>query len=323
MDNIALIKQPVSKELDLFLEEFNNSFESDSSILQEVRKYLIHSGKQIRPLLVLLAAKACGNLDSASINASVLVELLHTASLIHDDVVDKTEKRRGKPSLNALVDNRAAVLIGDYILATALIRSTFSDDINIISLISKVGLNLSEGELVQMEAVQDTIIDESVYYNVIRKKTAILFSVCAEIGATCGGATEHIREKFRNFGREIGFAFQIKDDIFDYFDDPIIGKPTGNDIREGKVTLPLLHVLSNLDDSQKEKYCNILKRENLNSEEIAMFISLAIKGGGIEYAESRMEHHIQNAKREIENLPDSESKKSLLLLADYIVQRNR
>ena len=236
MDNRRKIEEAVSEEFQRFNDEFDASLRSETRRLQAAIDQILNAtGKHVRPLLVLLTAKMCGQVTDDTINSAVLLELLHTATLIHDDVIDETKQRRGLPSLNAIFDNRISVLVGDYVLSTALIRSIRTGNLRIIGIVSNLGRDLSEGEIKQLETAEESILDEACYMQVIRKKTAMLLSACTEIGAISSGASDELIDKCREFGEYLGFAFQIKDDIFDYFKEANIGKPTGNDIREGKI----------------------------------------------------------------------------------------
>ncbi|MDR1918425.1 MAG: polyprenyl synthetase family protein [Tannerellaceae bacterium] len=324
MDEIKRIKQPVIAEYNRFNDSFFNSLSSSTLKLQSaIEKVMQSSGKHIRPLLVLLTAKACGNITEKTINSAVLLELLHTATLIHDDVIDETKERRGVPSLNAFFDNRVSVLVGDYLLSSALIRSIQTGDIRIMSIVSEVGKSLAEGEIRQLEVAEEVILDEDSYLQVIQKKTAMLLSACAEIGAISTGATNEQINCCRLFGEYLGYCFQIKDDVFDYFTDQHIGKPTGNDIIEGKVSLPLLYSLNNEDNKDRSHYRQIIEDKDFTSQHISELIAFAKNSGGIEYAESRMRDFHRCAIENILKLPDSESRNSLLLLADYVVERKK
>jgi octaprenyl-diphosphate synthase len=322
MNEIEQIKQPVIAEYDLFINNFLHSLSSSTPKLQSaIEKIMQSTGKHIRPLLVLLTAKACGGITENTINSAVLLELLHTASLIHDDVIDETRERRGVPSLNAFFDNRVSVLVGDYILSSALIRSVQTGNVRIMSIVSEVGRALAEGEIKQLEVAEKAILDESSYLQVIQKKTAILLSACAEIGAISAYATDEQINSCRLFGEYLGYCFQIKDDIFDYFTDRNIGKPTGNDIIEGKVTLPLLYAIYNEDSKKKAYYQQIIQNKDFTPKNINELITFAKTSGGIEYAVSRMKDYRDEAVHIIRQLPESESRNSLLLLSDYLVER--
>lgn len=317
------IEEPVTGEFARFNEEFESSLRSGTGLLQAaIDQILGATGKHIRPLLVLLSAKACGTITESTINSAVFLELLHTATLIHDDVIDETKQRRGVPSLNAIFDNRVAILTGDYILSTALIRSIQTGDLRIVGIVSNLGRDLSEGEIKQMETADESILDEDCYLQVIYKKTATLLSACTTIGAISAGAGDAQIGIMRRFGELIGYAFQIKDDIFDYFKESHIGKPTGNDIREGKVTLPLLFALQH-GGEEAEAYRRIILAKDFTDEQVECLIDFAKANGGIEYAERRMMDYHDKAIEALDPLPDSPAKKALVDLADYIVYREK
>ena len=317
------IEEPVAAEFARFNEEFESSLRSETKRLQAASEQILRStGKHVRPLLVLLSAKTCGSVTDCTINSAVFLELLHTATLIHDDVVDETRERRGVPSLNAIFDNRVAVLTGDYILSTALIRSIQTGDLRIIGIISNLGRDLSEGEIKQMETADESILDESCYLQVIYKKTATLLSACTAIGAISAGADKQAIEAMKKFGENIGYAFQIRDDIFDYYKESNIGKPTGNDIREGKVTLPLLYALKQ-ESAKAGTMLEIVLTKDFTDEHIDQLILFAKEQGGIEYAKKRMTDFRNEAVRALDIFPDSPSRRALIDLADYIILRDK
>lgn len=317
------IEEPVAAEFARFNEEFESSLRSETKRLQAAIEQILRStGKHVRPLLVLLSAKTCGSVTDCTINSAVFLELLHTATLIHDDVVDETRERRGVPSLNAIFDNRVAVLTGDYILSTALIRSIQTGDLRIIGIISNLGRDLSEGEIKQMETADESILDESCYLQVIYKKTATLLSACTAIGAISAGADKQAIEAMKKFGENIGYAFQIRDDIFDYYKESNIGKPTGNDIREGKVTLPLLYALKQ-ESLKAGTMLEIVLTKDFTDEHIDQLILFAKEQGGIEYAKKRMTDFRNEAVRALDIFPDSPSRRALIDLADYIILRDK
>lgn len=277
-------------------------------------------GKRMRPILLLLAAKACGEINATTYNAAVTVELLHTASLIHDDVVDESKIRRGKASLNAIYDNKMAVLAGDYFLSTALIKSVLTGNIEIISNISDLGRDLAEGELNQLSLVKELILDEGEYFQVIKKKTASLISVCMRVGAMSTGASEEGIDKFTRLGELLGICFQLRDDIFDYFTDAI-GKPTGNDIREGKVTLPLLHALKEASESKRKELLSIIFSYDYTEENIQKLINYAKENGGIDYAYQKMYEYKEMAHQIIASLENEEIREALEATVEYIIER--
>lgn len=278
-------------------------------------------GKHIRPILLLLAAKSSGQINNITYNAAITVELLHTASLIHDDVVDESKMRRGKASVNAIYDNKMAVLAGDYFLSTALIKSVMTGNIDIITDISTLGRNLAEGELNQLSLVKELIIDENEYFEVIKKKTASLMSVCMKIGAMSVGATDEVTAKFAKLGELLGLCFQMRDDIFDYFTNAI-GKPTGNDIREGKITLPLLFAIGNAPSKEKEQLLSIINSYDYTEENIDFLITYAKEHGGIEYAYHKIDQLKTEAEEIIATINDEEVRTALNYTVEYIVERS-
>lgn len=318
------IEGPVVVEFKHFNEEFAAALSSETRRVQAaIDQILISTGKHVRPLLVLLAAKACGEVNEHTINSAVLLELLHTATLIHDDVIDETKQRRGVPSLNAIFDNKVAVLVGDYVLSTALIRSIKTGNLQIIAIVSALGRDLSEGEIKQMETAEEIILDEACYMQVIRKKTALLLSGCAEIGALSAGASAEEISICKEAGEMMGYCFQIKDDIFDYFKEMNIGKPTGNDIREGKITLPLLYALREGDPTEAAACKAIIREQNFSLENIDRLIAFAICSGGIDYAKKQMNYYHDRAVETLLKLPETEAREALLLLTNYIIERDK
>ena len=318
------IEEPVAAEFKRFNDDFERSLRSETNRLQAAIDVILSStGKHVRPLLVLLTAKACGRVTDQSINSAVLLELLHTATLIHDDVIDETKQRRGLPSLNAIFDNRVSVLVGDYLLSTALIRSIQTGDMRIVGIISSLGRDLSEGEIKQLETADESVMDEACYMQVIHKKTASLLSACAEIGAISAQASAEIVAICRDFGQSLGYAFQIKDDIFDYFKEANIGKPTGNDIREGKVTLPLLYALREGDREEADRFRAIIRSKDFTDANVEALIRFAKANGGIAYAESRMLAFRDEAVSKLSLLPQSAAREALMMLADFVVERTR
>ena len=318
------IEEPVAAEFKRFNDDFERSLRSETNRLQAAIDVILSStGKHVRPLLVLLTAKACGRVTDQSINSAVLLELLHTATLIHDDVIDETKQRRGLPSLNAIFDNRVSVLVGDYLLSTALIRSIQTGDMRIVGIISSLGRDLSEGEIKQLETADESVMDEACYMQVIHKKTASLLSACAEIGAISAQASAEIVAICRDFGQSLGYAFQIKDDIFDYFKEANIGKPTGNDIREGKVTLPLLYALREGDREEADRFRAIIRSKDFTDANVEALIRFAKANGGIAYAESRMRTFRDEAVAKLSLLPQSAAREALMMLADFVVERTR
>lgn len=321
MDKKLLIAKPIASELEKFNSYFKESISSNNTRIQAIIDYIMKSdGKHIRPILLLLAAKSCGKVNETTYHSAVTVELLHTASLIHDDVVDESLLRRGKPSVNAIYDNKMAVLSGDYFLSTALIKSILTGNMEIISSISGLGRSLAEGELNQLSLAKEVVLDENEYFEVIKKKTASLLAVCMKIGALSVDAPQNIVDKFEKLGEALGICFQLRDDIFDYFSDNV-GKPTGNDIREGKVTLPLLFALRNADSSTADSMKSIIERGIFSDSEVDILISFAKNNGGIDYAYEKINLYKEIALNLIDTLSDGDVKDSLLHTVDYVVER--
>jgi octaprenyl-diphosphate synthase len=321
MDKRLLIAKPIASELDKFNSYFKDSVYSDNVRIQKVIDYIMKSdGKKIRPILLLLAAKACGEINETTYLSAITVELLHTASLIHDDVVDESKLRRGKPSVNAIYDNKIAVLAGDYFLSTALIKSVLTGDIEIISSISGLGRSLAEGELNQLSLAKEIILDETEYFEVIKKKTASLLSICMKIGALSVGADQDVSARFGMLGEYLGICFQLRDDIFDYFSNNV-GKPTGNDIREGKVTLPLLYALRNSTPEESADMMAIIKGADFTDQNISLLIDFAKNHGGIEYAYQKIEEFKNKSLHFIDEIEDAEIKEALINAIEYVVER--
>lgn len=321
MNKRLLIAKPIVAELDIFNSEYLKSISSENSRIQDIIDYSMKSdGKRIRPILTLLAAKACGEINNTTYLSAITIELLHTASLIHDDVVDESKIRRGLASLNAVYDNKMAILCGDYFLSTALIKSVTTGNLDIISDISSLGRSLAEGELNQLSIARQVIVDENQYFEVIRKKTASLFSVCMKVGAL--SVTDNTLQiaKFEKIGENLGICFQLKDDIFDYFNNDI-GKPTGNDIREGKITLPLLYALKNSTAAESQQMLEIIQKEDFTSENIEVLISFAKQNGGIDYAYAKIDYYKQLALDEISLIENQDVRDALIYACDYVVER--
>lgn len=321
MDKKLLIAKPVAEELKKFNSYYKDSVFCNNPRIQEIIDYIMKSdGKKIRPILLLLAARAFGEINETTYQTAITVELLHTASLIHDDVVDESKIRRGEASVNAIYDNKMAVLAGDYFLSTALIKSVLTGNIEIISNISDLGRNLAEGELNQLSLVKELILDENEYFEVIKKKTASLMSVCMRTGAMSVNASQEDIDKFAKLGELLGICFQLKDDIFDYFTNAI-GKPTGNDIREGKITLPLLYALDNAKAEEKKELLTIINSYNYTDENIQKLINYAKEHGGIEYTYRKIEEFKAQAEEIIHTVPNADVREALGVTVDYIVER--
>ena len=277
----------------------------------------------MRPILALLIAKNFGGINSVTQHSAVGLELLHTASLVHDDVVDESSERRGQASVNATFNNKVAVLVGDYILSTALLHVSLTGNRRIIENLAQLGRTLAAGEILQLSNIQNKELSEDVYYEVIKKKTAALFESCAVLGAMSAGATDDDVEKAAQFGQNLGIMFQIRDDIFDYFDSKEIGKPTGNDMAEGKLTLPVLYVLREQPYDSMLTLARKVKAGTINTDEIAVLVEYTKKMGGIEYAEQRMQDFYDQSKVFIdEKVKKDEIREALLSYLDYIMKRN-
>jgi len=322
MSFIEIIKSPIKLEMQLFEKTFGEALSTDNPLLLSVNDYVLQkSGKQLRPMLVLLTAKLCGAVNTTTIYGALSLELMHTASLIHDDVVDDTLERRGKPSVNARWTNKIAILSGDYILSKALTCATRTDNLPILKSIANVGMQLSDGELLQLVNAQFSETAEANYFTIIRKKTALLFSTCTEVGGLSVNADEESLVHLRNFGEYLGICFQIKDDVFDYSENLKIGKPTGNDIRDGKVTLPLIYALLNTQGVEREKVLSIIEKKNFALENIQFITRFALENGGVEYALERMESFKNKAIEELNGFAESDVKNSLIKCAEYTASR--
>ncbi|MCF0255833.1 polyprenyl synthetase family protein [Bacteroides heparinolyticus] len=324
MDHSSLIKSPISEELEDFKELFESSLSSSNLLLNSVIAHIRQkNGKMMRPILVLLSAKLYGNVCPATLHAAVSLELLHNASLVHDDVVDESTERRGQLSVNAIFNNKVAVLSGDFLLATALVQVAMTRNHDIIGIVSALGRDLADGELLQLSNVSNPQFSETVYFDVIRKKTAVLFAACTKAGALSVGADAEKVELARLFGEYVGLCFQIKDDIFDYFDSKEIGKPTGNDMSEGKLTLPVLHVLNTVKDEAMRELAVRVKNGQAASDEIARLIKFTKQHGGIEYALQTMYAYKEKALSLLASMPDTDVKAALAAYLDYVVEREK
>jgi len=322
MNFIENIKEPIIHEMQAFAKTFAEALKTDNPMLESVNEYVLQkSGKQLRPMLALLSAKLCGEVNEATIVSALSLELLHTASLIHDDVVDDTLERRGKPSINARWTNKIAILSGDYILSKALVYATKTNDLAILKSIANIGMQLSDGELLQLVNSQISKTSEANYFDIIRKKTALLFSTCTEVGGLSVKADNKSLAHLRDFGEYLGICFQIKDDIFDYFEDIQIGKPTGNDIRDGKVTLPLIYALLNTVGNERDHVLSLIDNKDFTPENIHAITQFAHDNGGVDYALSQMDKYKKKAIDELNGFADSDVKRSLILSAEYAASR--
>lgn len=324
MDILSQIKDPIRQELDVLNTSLVKALTSSNQLLNSVVDYYLSTkGKQMRPILVLLAARLFGEIRQETIDAAVSIELLHNASLIHDDVVDATFQRRGKESVNAIWDNRIAVLVGDFFVSTALHSSLATKDIEIVATLSQLGQDLARGEIEQLDNARRHVLSEEAYFEVISKKTASLFIACMKVGARSSGKADSRINNILSFGKKMGLCFQIKDDIFDYFDDASIGKPTGNDIREGKVTLPLIYALNQADVTTRKRYTEILEKIHLTNDEIHSLIEFAKASGGIEYAEKIMYRLRDDALECIDVFKELPAYDSLKRILQYTIERKK
>lgn len=317
------IQKPVANEMDEFEKKFRSSMKSKVMLLDKITGYIVRrKGKQMRPLFVFLSAGATGNISEATFRGASLIELLHTASLVHDDVVDDSNMRRGFFSINALWKNKIAVLVGDFLLAKGMLLSMENDDIDLLRITTEPVKEMSEGELLQMAKSKTLDITEEVYYQVIRQKTASLIKSCCKVGASSAGADDATIEKMGEFGLAVGMAFQIKDDLFDYgtFE---IGKPRGIDIKEKKITLPLIYALSNTSKLERRRIKKLVKRSEKKPKLVHDVIEFVKDSGGIEYAISVMEDYHQKAKDILTTLPDSDYRNSLEDLVQFTIERTK
>lgn len=324
MDNSSLIKSPIIVELEDFKNLFDSSLSSSNSLLNNVISHIRQkNGKMMRPILVLLAAKLYGEVCPATLHAAVALELLHNASLVHDDVVDESTERRGQLSVNAIFNNKVAVLAGDYLLATALVEVGMTRHYAIIDVVSNLGQDLAEGELLQLSNVSNPQFSEDIYFDVIRKKTAVLFAACTKAGALSVAADDEKAEHAWLLGEYIGLCFQIKDDIFDYYESKEIGKPTGNDMLEGKLTLPAIYALNSTKDSVAEAIAVKVKNGTATLDEISLLIEFSKQHGGIEYAIKTMYAYKEKALSLLASLPDTDVKTALIAYLDYVIEREK
>ncbi len=323
MSPIHTIQNIIESELKRFNEAIVASMQNDNPILEAVVEYVFQQkGKQLRPMLVLLAAKMLREVNQSTIQGAVAMELLHTASLIHDDVIDDTHERRGNLSINAKWNNKVAVLSGDYMLSIALSQVALSSNIQMVKAVSFIGAQLSDGELLQLQNTQNNIISEAEYFQIIKKKTALLFSVCMQIGGLSINANQQEINNLMSYGEYLGYCFQIKDDIFDYYTNANIGKPTQNDIKDGKVTLPLIYALGNASSVESSKIINLLKSNQLSAEEIDSIYRFAVENGGIELAINQMNNYKKKAIDALNDFPDNPYKKALIDCVEYAINRS-
>ena len=323
MDNLSTIRTPIYTELQDFIALFDKSLTHEDGLLGQALEHVrAKGGKRMRPILILLMTKSFGKVTPVAQYAAVGLELLHTASLVHDDVVDESGERRGQASVNASYNNKVAVLVGDYILSTALLSIARTNDCDIVCDLAELGRTLSNGEILQLTNIVNTNFSEEVYFEVIRQKTAALFESCAVIGAKAGGADKQAVEAARAFGHNVGIIFQIRDDIFDYYQSADLGKPTGNDMAEGKLTLPVLYALNTTGDTQMADLARKVKVRNVSAEEIAQLVEFTKNNGGIAYAERKMAECQALAMDFIDHyVADTQLKNALKAYVDFIIDR--
>jgi len=318
------IKAPVAEEMKIFEEKFRSSMDSKVPLLNRITHYIVkRKGKQMRPMFVFLSAKVCGGVTDSSYNAASLIELLHTATLVHDDVVDDANLRRGFFSINALWKNKIAVLVGDFLLSKGLLLSVENEEFEMLKLVSEAVKEMSEGELLQIEKARKLDITEEIYFDVIRQKTASLIAACCACGAKSADVDELTVLKMKKFGEKVGMAFQIKDDIFDYGTGDNIGKPTGIDIKERKMTLPLIYTMNKVDNATNKKIRKIIKKHNEDPVHVKYVIDQVISNGGLDYAHDQMMSYTKEALDIIEDFEDSDAKTALISLVKYTTERTK
>ena len=318
---LSEIQAPIADELEQFNKYFRSAMKSRVALLDTILNYLVkRKGKQMRPIFVLLSANLCGGIRPETFRGAALVELLHTATLVHDDVVDDSNERRGFFSINALWKNKIAVLVGDFLLSRGLLMSLEHNDYRLLKIVSEAVKQMSEGELLQMEKARKLNVDEPVYFEIIRQKTASLIASCCASGAASATEDEALVEKMRLFGEKTGMAFQIRDDLFDYGKDDV-GKPTGNDIKEKKLTLPLIYTLNNIDNSLKRKLIYIIKNENKDPQKVKFVIDVVTKTGGIKYASEKMNVYRDDALEILNSFPENPVRKAMEELVRFTTDR--
>ena len=322
MDYLSIIRQPIESDFKDFQQRFQESLSHSDGLLSQALNHIRQrAGKQMRPMLTLLSAKNYGEISDVTQDAAIALELLHTASLVHDDVVDESSERRGQASVNASYNNKVAILVGDYILSTCLLHVSYTENHKILYYLSELGRTLAAGEILQLQNINNQEISEEVYYQVIKQKTAALFETCCGIGALSAGASDDEVERAKKFGQDLGIIFQIRDDIFDYFDSKEIGKPTGNDMAEGKLTLPVIYALNNTDFEAMHTLAKKVKARTINPDEIAVLVEFTKQHGGIEYAEQRMEEIAREAQEYINHFVKPELTESYTAYLEYVIQR--
>ena len=321
MEVLDKIKAPVAAELEQFREAFRQTLYSENPLLEQVVEHLLKApGKQLRPMLVLLAARMVGQVNDKVIRVALALEMLHTASLVHDDVVDESDRRRGLPSVNALLSNQIAVLAGDFILSKALECSALTEDVRVVRYIAQLGQSLADGELLQLKNQDSEVLSEAVYFDIISRKTASLFSLCARLGALAAGGSEAEAERLAQYGKLIGICFQLRDDVFDY-GKAEVGKPLGNDMKEGKLTLPAIYAVKHSEDASMHELALKVRRRDASAEEIQQLIDFTISAGGLEYVQWHMKDMHGMADGLIDDTRDPAITEALHLLASFVGER--
>lgn len=324
MSQLDQIKIPIKEEMEAFEPKFRQYMASNVSLLDRITYYIYkRKGKQLRPMLVFLTAKMMGDTNESTYRGAALVELMHTATLVHDDVVDDADRRRGFFSINALWKNKIAVLVGDYLLSRVLLLAVENEEYRLLQIVSTSVREMSEGELLQIEKARRLDITEEIYFEIIRQKTASLIASCCGIGGASVSRDEDLIQKLRNFGEYLGIAFQIKDDLFDYHSNGQTGKPSGIDIKEQKMTLPLIHALQQASKQEKRFMINVVKRHNRDKKKVKQVVEMVGQLGGLDYASRKMEEYYQKALELLNEFPDNQAHQSLRQLADYVISRNK
>jgi len=321
LDVLDKIKAPVAAELEQFREAFRKTLYSDNPLLEQAVEHLLKApGKQLRPLLVLLAARMVGEVNEKVIRVALALEMLHTASLVHDDVVDESDRRRGLPSVNALLSNQVAVLAGDFVLSKALECAAETEDVRVVRYIAQLGQSLANGELLQLDSQDSEVLSEAVYFDIIGRKTASLFSLCARLGAMMAGGTEAEAERLAQYGKLIGICFQLRDDVFDY-GTAEVGKPLGNDMKEGKLTLPTIYAVVHSDDASMRELALKVRRREASAEEMHQLMDFTVSQGGLEYAQWHMKDMQGMADGLIDDTRNPSITEALHLLTAFVAER--
>ena len=321
MDVLDKIKAPVAAEMEQFNEAFRQTLHNDNPLLEQAVEHLLKaSGKQLRPLLVMLAARMVGEVSEKVMRVALALEMLHTASLVHDDVVDESNRRRGLPSINAFLSNQSAVLVGDYILSKALECAALTEDVRVVRHIAQLGQSLADGELLQLNAKDSDQLSEAAYFDIIGRKTASLFSVCARLGVLAADGSESDAERMAQYGKLIGICFQLRDDVFDYGTTEV-GKPLGNDMKEGKLTLPAIYAVKHSDDASMLELAQKVRSKEATAKEIQQLIDFTISEGGLEYAQWHMKDMHRMADGLIDESRDPAVTEALHLLASFVAER--